>query len=159
MRVAGLAILLFAYWLLLSGHDSAWLIGAGAVSAVVIALLAQWFGGADEEGFPIGRLAAGLLYWPWLAVEIGKSAFSVARIVLSPTLPISPTIIRVPIAQKTATGIATYANSITMTPGTITLEVDRRRGELVVHALTTKCARDLAGGAMARRVARFEGRA
>lgn len=158
MRIVGLALALFAFWLLLSGHYTAWLIGAGAVTAIIVALLALRFGFADEEGFPIERLLAGLLYWPWLLVEIAKSTVQVTRIILNPRLPISPTLVRAPCGPKTATGIATYANSITLTPGTITVEVDRGRGELVVHALTAEGVAGLMEGEMNRRVQRFEGK-
>ncbi len=79
------------------------------------------------------------------------------RIILNPRLPISPRLVRAPIGPKTPVGIATYANSITLTPGTISVEVDRQRGEMVVHALTDATASDLLAGEMDRRVRRFEG--
>jgi multicomponent Na+:H+ antiporter subunit E len=60
-------------------------------------------------------------------------------------------------SQKTAVGVATYANSITLTPGTITVGVNGN--ELVVHALVVDGALDLEGGGMDRRVSRFEGSA
>lgn len=158
MRVIGLAIVLLAFWLLLSGHYTSWLIGAGVVTAIVVAYLGRRFGYADEEGFPLDRFLAGLLYWPWLLVEIAKSSLVVTRIILDPKLPISPTLIKGPCGPKTAVGIATYANSITLTPGTITVDVDRRRGELMVHALTYEGAKGVLEGEMNRRVSRFEGK-
>lgn len=157
MRVAALALTLFFFWLALSGHYTAWLVGAGAVTAIVVAAFAWRSGAVDREGFPIERVPAGLVYWPWLLKEIVKSAITVSRIILSPRLPITPTIIRIPVSQKTAVGLVTYANSITLTPGTITVEVDERRREFVVHALTSAGASDLRKGEMDRRVARFEG--
>ncbi len=157
MRFIAQALLLFAFWLLLSGHYSAWLVGSGAVSALVVAFLVRIAGISDSEGLPVERLIGGFLYWPWLFGEIVKSTLAVTRIILDPRLPISPRLIRAPIGPKTAVGVATYANSITLTPGTITVEVDRRRGELVVHALTDASASDLLTGEMDRRVRRFEG--
>ena len=158
MRSLALAVLLFGFWLLLSGHYTVWLIGAGALTAIVVALLGRRVGYADEEGVPIDRIIGGLGYWPWLVIEIAKSVFTVSRIILNPRLPISPRLIKTPCGPKSAVGIATYANSITLTPGTITVEVDRRRGEFVVHALTEEAASALMAGEMSRRVERFEGR-
>lgn len=157
MRVAALAFFLFVFWLLLSGHYTAWLIGAGAITAIVVALLGRRFGYADEEGIPIERLISGFSYWPWLVVEIVKSSLIVTWIIINPKLPISPRLVRAPCGPKTAVGIATLANSITLTPGTITVEVDRRRSQIMVHALTDRGALSLLEGEMNRRVERFEG--
>ena len=114
-------------------------------------------GYADDEGHPIELVGRGLLYWPWLVKEIVKSAIEVAAIIVNPSLPIAPRLLRVKPSQKTPVGVATYANSITLTPGTITVEVDRRENELLVHALTQSGADGLAGGEMDRRVTVMEG--
>ena len=152
-----LAAALFLFWLALSGHYTPFLIGAGIVSALAIAAFGLRVGYADEEGHPVDVLRGALLYWPWLFVEIAKSAWNVARIIVDPKLPISPHLIRPKTSQRTAVGIATYANSITLTPGTITVEVDRRDREFLVHALTAESAAGVAEGGMDRRVTAFEG--
>ncbi len=141
----------------LSGHYTPFLIVSGAVVALVVALLGVRSGYSDEEGHPVDYIVQGLVYWPWLVVEIAKSAWAVARIIVDPRLPISPRLIRTKASQRTAVGIATYANSITLTPGTITVEVNRREREFVVHALTAESAADVEAGAMDRRVRAFEG--
>lgn len=156
MRVASLAFALYVFWLLLSGHYSAFLLGAGALSAVGIAFAGRVFGYTDREGHPVELILAGLRYWPWLAVEIAKSAFRVARVILSPSLPISPRIVKVRAGPRTAVGMATYANSITLTPGTITVDTDRHHHWVVVHALTEDGVAGLLDGDMDRRVSRFE---
>lgn len=158
MRVASLALALFAFWLLLSGHYEPFYIGAGAVSAVAIAFAGRAFGYADREGHPIELVLAGVRYWPWLLVEIVKSAIGVSRIILSPALPISPQLVRVRAGPETAVGMATLANSITLTPGTITVDTDRHHHWIVVHALTGDGAAALEEGDMDRRVTRFERR-
>ena len=94
-------------------------------------------------------------YWPWLGIEIAKSAWDVTKLILNPKLPISPTFIRVRASQRTPVGIATYANSITLTPGTVTARVSGN--EFLVHAITRKGAEDLAEGTMDQRVKQFEG--
>ena len=158
LRVFSLAAVLFAFWLLLSGHFTPFLVGAGLVTAVCVAGLGLAIGAADNEGHPIQLLPRGLLYWPWLAKEIVKSAWDVTRIVLDPALPVAPRLVRVGTSQKTPTGVVIYANSITLTPGTISVEVSRENRELLVHALTSGGADGLATGDMDRRVAAIEGR-
>ena len=96
-----------------------------------------------------------IFYYPWLIREIAKSAWAVTKIIINPKLPISPTMTVVRASQRTAAGVATYANSITLTPGTITVGVNGN--DLTVHALVREGAIDLEGGEMDRRVSRFEG--
>ena len=109
----------------------------------------------DAEGHPIELFRGAVTYFPWLAWEIVKSAWAVTKVVLHPRLPISPTLTVVTASQRTGAGIATYANSITLTPGTITMAV--RGNELTVHALVGDGALDLEAGGMDRRVREFEG--
>jgi multicomponent Na+:H+ antiporter subunit E len=157
MRIAILAGLLFVFWLALSGHYTPMLVIAGALSAVLCTLAALRMRIVDDEGMPFSLLPATITYYPWLANEIAKSAWSVTKIILHPRLPISPTMTVVQASQKTAAGIATYANSITLTPGTITVGADGNA--LTVHALVKDGADDLEGGGMDHRVCRFEGTA
>jgi multicomponent Na+:H+ antiporter subunit E len=132
------------------------LIGAGAVCSVLCVLAAIRLRAADSEGHPVELLRGAVTYLPWLIWEIAKSAWSVTKIILNPQLPISPTMTTVRASQRTTAGIATYANSITLTPGTITVGVHDH--VLTVHALTRDGALDLEGGGMDRRVTQFEGR-
>jgi len=81
----------------------------------------------------------------------------VTKVILHPSLPISPTMTVVRASQKTTTGVTAYANSITLTPGTITVGVSSN--DLTVHALVRDGALDLEGGGMDRRVSQFEGTA
>ncbi len=69
-------------------------------------------------------------------------------------MPLQRSVVRLRPTQKTALGIAIHANSITLTPGTLTLDAD---DELAVHALTRRVADDLESGEMDRRVSRVEG--
>ena len=156
MRIISLAGFLFAFWLALSGHYTPILVAAGAASAVLCVAAALRMRIVDAEGQPI-ELAFGLVtYFPWLVGEIAKSAWVVTKIILDPRLPISPTMTVVAASQRTTVGITIYGNSITLTPGTIT--VGQRGNELTVHALTRNGALDLEAGAMDRRVTRIEGK-
>lgn len=154
MRYFSLGVSLFAFWLALSGHYTPFLIAAGFGCAALCVYAAARIDLVDREGHPSHLLPATLLYFPWLIVEIGKSAWSVTRTILSPALPITPTLVTVKASQKTTEGITTYANSITLTPGTITVDVSGN--DLTVHALVKEGAQDLKAGGMDARVTRFE---
>ncbi len=157
MRYISLAGFLFAFWIALSGHYTPMLVVAGAASAVICVLAAIRMRVADAEGHPIELFWGAITYFPWLAAEIAKSAWAVAKIILNPKLPISPTMTVVRANQRTPAGVATYANSITLTPGTITVAVSGH--DLTVHALVRDGAVDLEAGGMDRRVSQFEGSA
>ena len=94
--------------------------------------------------FPILR------YWGWLLIEIFKANIDVAKLILAPRLALSPRMIRVKATQSTDMGVVIYANSITLTPGTVTVDIDG--DELVVHAITREFADGLTGGDMGDRV-------
>ena len=148
------AVVLFIFWALLSGYFEPFLLAAGAGSAIAVVWLAHRMNVIDREGHPILLGLRAPTYWPWLMKEIVKSAWDVSRIILHPRLPVSPTMVRVRPSQKTIVGVVTYANSITLTPGTISVDV--RSEEIVVHALTRAGAAGLLEGDMDRRVTRFE---
>jgi multicomponent Na+:H+ antiporter subunit E len=157
MRLASLAVVLFLLWLALSGHYTTFLVGAGAACAVLCASIAARMGVVDAEGHPVHLVWGALTYFPWLLREIAKSGWAVSKLILNPRLPITPTMTQVAASQKTTVGVASYANSITLTPGTITTGV--KGNVLTVHALTRDGALDLEGGGMDARVTRFEGAA
>lgn len=155
MRYVSLAAFLFAFWLALSGHYTPILIAAGAACAAIGVVAAIRMRAADAEGHPIELFPGAVTYFPWLIREIAKSAWAVTKIILHPRLPISPTMTVVRASQRTSVGVAVYANSITLTPGTITVGVNGK--DLIVHALVREGALDLEGGRMDRRVSEFEG--
>lgn len=154
-RRISLAITLFAFWLLLSGHYTPFLIAAGIGSSILVVWFAERrMAVVDPEGHPHHLGINALTYWPWLLWEIAKSAWDVTKIIMSPRLPISPQLIRVPTTQHTDLGRVIYANSITLTPGTISLALDE--DGILVHALTRAGAEGLASGEMDRRATKFE---
>jgi multicomponent Na+:H+ antiporter subunit E len=157
LRTASTIVALSVFWVLLSGFFTPFLLGVGFASVVLVVWLAHRMAVADHEGHPIHLGPAALWYWPWLAKEIAKSAWAVTKIILHPRLPIRPTLVQFAPSQRTEVGLATHANSITLTPGTISVDVGRR--EFLVHALTAESAAGVqSGGEMDARVARFEGR-
>lgn len=157
MRLVVLGFMLFAFWLALSGHYTPFLVACGAIASVLCVLMARRMGTEDDESLPLAVLPGIVTYYPWLIAEIAKSSWTVAMIVLNPRLPISPTMTVVDAGQKSTTGVATFGNSITLTPGTVTTDVKGKR--LTVYALTREGALDVEAGEMNRRVRRFEGTA
>lgn len=150
-----LGAVLFATWMLLSGHTEPLVVSFGVASCALVVLITQRMDVVDHEGHPIHLTWGALVYWPWLMWEIIKANWDVARCVLAPSLPISPTMIRVKASQKSDLGQAIYANSITLTPGTISVDVSG--GEILVHALTRDGAKALETGEMDRRVSIMAG--
>ncbi|MGH8668249.1 MAG: Na+/H+ antiporter subunit E [Burkholderiales bacterium] len=151
-----LALTLFAFWLVLSGMFTPFLLAAGLAASIAVALLARRMDAADREGHPIHLAPGALVYWPWLVREIALAGWRVTRIILHPRLPISPTLVRFRPSQRSTVGLVTHANSITLTPGTITVEAGH--DEFLVHALTREGARATVDSEMDRRVCRLEGR-
>ena len=149
-----LILFLFAIWLLLSGHYTPLLLVLGVLSILLVVFLAKRANLIDREIQPALLKPSVLLYWIWLGKEIIKSNIDVTRRILSPRLPISPNVFTVRAGQKTELGRVTYANSITLVPGTVTMDVDEEK--FTVHALTQEAAADLKRGEMDRRVSNVE---
>jgi multicomponent Na+:H+ antiporter subunit E len=154
MHAFKLALFLFAIWLLLSGHYTPLLLVLGVLSSLLVVFLATRADLIDREIQPVLIKPSVLFYWLWLAREIIKSNIDVTVRILSPRLPISPTVFTVRAGQKTDLGRVTYANSITLVPGTVTMDVDE--DVFTVHALTREAREDLKCGEMDRRVCNVE---
>jgi len=150
-----LGLFLFALWLLLSGHYTPLLLVLGVLSTLLVVILATRADLIDKETQVILLKPSVLLYWFWLGREIIKSNIDVARRILSPRLPISPNVFTIRAFQKTELGRVTYANSITLVPGTVAMDVDE--DVITVHALTQDAAANLKQNEMNRRVCQVEG--
>lgn len=149
-RAIGLLVLLVIAWLVWSGLYKPLLLSLGAFSCLLCVYLAHRVGFFKERSglHLIARLPG---YWLWLFVEIVKSSIDVAKIVLNPKLPISPTVVELKAKPKGPIGQAILGNSITLSPGTVTLDV--HEGILQVHCLTQASANDLLTGESNRRAA------
>jgi multicomponent Na+:H+ antiporter subunit E len=146
---------LYVFWLLLSGYFTPFLMIAGAGCAAAVVLFTRRMQVLDPEGQPLQLVPRTLSYWPWLLVEVLKSGWDVSRIIVDPRLPISPTLVRFKPSQRTTVGLVTHANSITLTPGTLTVSAEA--DEFVVHALTRAGAEGTLSGEMDARVRAYEG--
>ncbi|MDQ7772395.1 MAG: Na+/H+ antiporter subunit E [Elusimicrobiales bacterium] len=151
MRFLYASAVMFLFWLALSGQFTGLLLGSGAVAAVLVAALARGGEPLPGPGFLL-RLAA---YLPWLFWQIVLSGLDVAYRVLHPSRPIDPRVIRIKNPCRTPLGTALLANSITLTPGTVTLEAGT--DEIVVHSVSPEAAASLQAGEMQRRVLGVEG--
>lgn len=151
-----LSLVLFVVWLLLSGHYEPLTTSLGVASCLFVAWIAHRMDVADHEGHPIHLTWRAAFYWPWLFGEIVKSNIDVARIILNPRLPIRPQIVWIKASQADDLGSTIFGNSITLTPGTVTIDVVDDNIE--VHALANAFAEGLRSGEMDRRVTEMEGR-
>ncbi len=157
VHAISLGIVLAVVWLLLSGHYEPLILALGLASCVVVVAITRRMDLVDHEGHPIHLTMRVVGYWPWLAWEIVKANIDVAKRVLAPRMAISPTLVRLSASQKSDLGLVIYANSITLTPGTVAVDVEP--GEILVHALSRDAAKELEAGEMDRRVSQLEGQA
>lgn len=125
--------MLFGFWLALSGHYTPLLLSLGVGSCVLVVYIAERMQVVDSEGVPLQVAGRVLGYLPWLMKEIFVANVEVARVILDPKLPITPRMVVFHGSQDTDLGRAIYANSITLTPGTITTGVEGQ--DFQIHAL------------------------
>jgi multicomponent Na+:H+ antiporter subunit E len=139
-------------WILLSGHVGALDLAMAVTASALVAFANRDIEGVSEMLRWTPRLLA---YLPWLLKEIWVANIQVVKLVLDPGLPIDPVIVRLPTRFSSDLARTTLANSITLTPGTVTLDVEGE--DLLVHALTARGGADIVAGGMARRVGRVFG--
>lgn len=150
----GLGSFLALLWLLLSGHFSPLLLSLGLLSVVLVVLIGRRMGLVDAETLPILVRRQSLRYGLWLAWQVIRANWAVARLILSRRLVLDPVCIPVPAPQRTRLGRVTFANSITLTPGTVS--VDLQGNTILVHALRREWAESLPGGELEQRVRAWE---
>ncbi len=131
----GLGAALFTLWIMLSGHFSALFLLLGLASSSFVVWLSSRMRLGSQDGVQIPNIWRTLQYAGWLMREIFISNVKVARIILDPKLPIRPVLFFAPAGQKTDMGRAMFANSITLTPGTISVEIAGPGNQILVHAL------------------------
>ena len=151
MRIFVLLVLLMFAWLFWSGLFEPLLLALGAISCLLTCYMAQRMRYFNDETFAL-RLSPRLLtYLGWMAKEILRSSIEVSRVVLDPRLPISTRVVEVDATALHPVDQAILGNSITLTPGTLAIDV--HRGVIKVHCLTEEGAASLTSGDMYSRVA------
>lgn len=128
------AIGLVILWLLLSGLYKPLIFILGGMSVLLTIFIVGRMDKVDEHklGYDIGVFAT-IKYLVWLMVEIAKSNWAVTKIILSGKMPEHQKMFEVPVTQKSEMAQVVFANSITLTPGTVTVESEDEN--FIVHAL------------------------
>ncbi len=151
-----LSIALTVSWLLWSGHfDEPFILALGAASVLFCIYLSHRMNIIDEESAPAHLgLRPFTSYAPWLAKEIVLSNIDVTRMLLQPKIPLQRNLIEVKSNQRTELGRVILANSITLTPGTVSVKVVGNK--ILVHAISQSDAEEDMSGEMGRRICRLE---
>ncbi len=153
MRYFIVFFILYLHWVLWSGKFDAFHLSLGIISCALVTFMSHDLFLKRKKISPklLVESIRFIKYIPWLLYQIVLSNIHVAFLVLSPRMPIDPKLIRYKTKLKSDISLVTFANSITLTPGTITADIED--GEYVVHALSTKVADDLMTGEMEDKVA------
>jgi len=151
MKALSFGVLLFVFWLLLSGHFEPLLLGLGLASIAITVLLAKRMDVIDHESYPIHLSKRLPSFFVYLFKEIILANIDVIKRILSfDEKSISPQLVKLPLPQKTDLGRVIYANAITLTPGTVSVELGN--DEITIHALSKEAADGLASGEMAKTI-------
>ena len=136
LRTLITALTLFVLWLLMSGVYNPFIIKLGIASSIIaVFVVRRMDNAADAARLQIHLKPFAIIgYWAWLMIEIAKANWVVTKIIMSPDMRLNRRLIKVPYTQKTDLGQAIFANSITLTPATISVEVED--GYFLVHALS-----------------------
>ncbi|WP_072681252.1 Na+/H+ antiporter subunit E [Arcobacter sp. LA11] len=149
-----LAFVLALFWFLLSGHTSILLLTLGLASIILVTWLVSRMDRNDNAPIRMLFSIEFLSYLAWLVWQVLLTNIDVARRIWKTSLPIKPTCRKIKVSVKNPLIKTIYANSITLTPGTVTTEV----GEdyFIVHALNVEGLDELEEGEMERRLIRLE---
>ena len=154
MHVLALSTLLSVFWLINSGHYTPLLLSFMVVSVLFVTFLCKRMDVVDGESQPLDLTFTFPIYLLWLIKEVVVANIAVAGCVWKGNNSINPRLIQVTADQKTDLGKVIYANSITLTPGTVSIDLED--DIITVHALSDDSASDLLSGEMNRRVCRVE---
>ena len=149
-----LFFILFSLWLLMSGHYNLLIVSLGIISCAFCVYVAKRGKLIDDEGLPIFFMPRLLNYLIWLFKEILKSNLSTAKVIINGK--VEPETFTVKTSQVTDVAKVTYANSITLTPGTVTTKI--QKGVFEVHALNSDFGKDVRTNEMDKKVTWLEGK-
>jgi multicomponent Na+:H+ antiporter subunit E len=152
-QAIALAAALAGFWVLLSGYWLTLIVALGIASIALCVFIARRLDIVDHEGHPVHLTLPGLTYFPWLIKEIVMSNITVAKAILFGG--VRPQVLRVKASQADALGQTIYANSITLTPGTVSISIDDDL--ITVHAIMDDTADGLRTGEMDAKVCKLVG--
>jgi multicomponent Na+:H+ antiporter subunit E len=146
----GLAVLLFLLWLALSGQLNLLMLSLGLASTLFIVYVSHRMDVIDREEYPANMTPLLLRFWLFLTREIVIANIDVVKRIFKPGKNISPQLIEIPLALRTDLSRVIYANAITLTPGTVSVKLNKET--ITVHTLSSEAAEDLCSGRMARAI-------
>mgnify|MGYP001192278083 CR=1 FL=1 len=150
MHLLGWGLVLAGFWLLLSGYFLPLLLVFGLLSVGLVCFIVARMDQIDGEMRSVHPNIKLVGYFFWLLVEIVKSSIFVAKVIWRPKVSVSPSVFQVKTKHRSSLGKTVYANSITLTPGTITIDVE---GDvLTVHSMERDLEDSLKAGDMDRRI-------
>ncbi len=152
-QAIALAAALAGFWVLLSGYWLPLIIILGVASILLCVYIAHRLDVCDHEGHPVHLTLPGLTYFPWLIKEIVVSNIAVAKAIIFGG--VRPQVLRVKASQSDELGQTVYANSITLTPGTVSIDV--ADNHITVHAIMDDTADGLRTGEMDQKVCKLMG--
>ncbi len=153
MKSYSFVVLLFLFWISLSGHLEPLLLGLGVASIALTVFLSRRMNVIDHESYPLHLSLRFPGFYLYLFKEIVKANIDVAaRILRWQGASISPRMFEIPQPQESDLGAVIYANSITLTPGTVTIRFSK--DNLTVHALSKAGAAQLATGTMSQEISK-----
>ncbi|TKB45465.1 Na+/H+ antiporter subunit E [Thalassotalea mangrovi] len=148
-------LILAVFWLLLSGFFKPLLLSFGLASVVLVVVLVRRMDNTDNQPQKPSLSLPFFRYIAWLLGQIVLSSSQVAKLVWGSSKRLSPTTTKLPVAHIPEDSRVLYANSITMTPGTLSVDIDDNY--VTVHALREDSIKSLQGGKMANSVANISG--
>lgn len=149
-----LFLTLSAFWLLNSGHNTLLILLLGLAAIALVLVIVHKMDVVDHESQPLYLTPNIFGYLLWLIKVIVQANITVVKHIWLGNKSISPTLRRIKISQKTDMGKVIYANSITLTPGTVAIDI--KNDGILVHALLQKDIESLLDGEMDQRVSSLE---
>ena len=149
-HTVSLGALLFMLWLGLSGQLSILMLSFGLASTLIVIYISHRMDTFDREEYPAHLTILLLRFWLFLAREVIIANIDVLKRIFKPGKNISPQLFELPLAQKTVLSRVIYANAITMTPGTVSVNLNKET--ITVHSLSMEAATDLLSGRMANAI-------
>lgn len=150
MHIVKWAVVLSIFWLLLSGFIEPLLLSFGVISVVIVLFILKRMDKVENEPGQIGTSIRLIRYTPWLIGQIFSSAIHVTKLIWGSPDKVSPAIAKINAKDVPASSRVLYANSITLTPGTLSVDLDEN--EVTVHALHRSSIDVLKEGQMEKKI-------
>ena len=154
LHILSMSILLAVTWWFLSGYLEVLILSLGLLSISFVIWITHRMKSFDQETHPVHLASSAIFYFPWLFWEIFKSNIDVACAIIRGGMSVQPRLMIVKAGQVSEIGRVVYANSITLTPGTVTIGAEDNI--FTIHSLTPKAREGLKGGEMDKRVTHME---